>query len=107
MPKMNPPEREGFGGYLRALRRSRGMTQRELATASRVNFTYISKLENNRLEHGPSEAVCVMLAQALQSDSWEMLVAAGKLPTPLLEALSYLDAGQLRSIYQRIWKGQV
>ena len=38
-----------FGQYLREQRRRAGMSQRELASRVSVDFSYISKLENDRL----------------------------------------------------------
>ena len=92
------PDEATFGGYLRALRRSRGMSQRELARLSFMDFTYISKVENNRMPHTPSESFCLSLSQALQTDSWEMLRRAGKLPTPLLKKLLAMPVERWREI---------
>jgi HTH-type transcriptional regulator, competence development regulator len=43
-----------FGVRVRALRRDSGLTQRALARDAGVDFTYLSKIENGRLEHLPS-----------------------------------------------------
>lgn len=98
MPEMKERQPGGFGGYLRALRRSRGMTQRGLAAASRLDFTYLSKLENSRLPHGPSEAACISLAVALGADSWEVCRQAGKIPTPLAEKLLQMSVEEWRAL---------
>lgn len=98
LPRLTQGDPGGFGGYLRDLRRSRGMTQRQLAASSRVDFTYISKLENNRTEHTPSEAALVMLAHAMQADSYALMKAAGKLPRNVVEAVLAMPVEEWRRI---------
>src|SRR5712692_1841038 len=56
---------EEFGVRIRALRRKSGLTQRALASAAGVDFTYLSKIENGRLEHLPSVKTIRQLAAAL------------------------------------------
>jgi transcriptional regulator with XRE-family HTH domain len=56
--------RGGFGGYLHELRRERGLTVRQLATAAGVHHTYVSKLERGDRQ-APDEAVVEALAAAL------------------------------------------
>ena len=45
-------------------------------------FTYLSKIENEKLDFGdyPSEAVIQKLAKALDADPDELLLLAGKIP---------------------------
>jgi len=45
-----------FGQRLRELRKEARISQRELAERVEVDFTYLSKIENDRVEP-PSEAV--------------------------------------------------
>ena len=56
--------RGGFGGYLHELRRERGLTARQLATAAGVHHTYVSKLERGDRQ-APEEPVVEALAAAL------------------------------------------
>jgi transcriptional regulator with XRE-family HTH domain len=74
-----------FGQKIRSLRRDRQMGQRALAEAVGVSFTYISKIENHRLDFGdyPSDELIVKLAKALDADPDELLVLAQKVPEPI------------------------
>ena len=60
----------GFGEKIRDLRQSRNLTQRELGELVGVTFTYISKVENERLDFGdyPSEVLIRKLSAALDSE---------------------------------------
>jgi transcriptional regulator with XRE-family HTH domain len=74
-----------FGQRIRSLRRGKKMGQRALAEAVGVSFTYISKIENHRLDFGdyPSDVLIVKLAAALDADTDELLVLAEKVPEPI------------------------
>lgn len=72
-----------FGQTIRQLRRERRLTQRELAEhlqalGLKADFTYISKIENDRLEILPSEVLIRGLAQVLNTDAETFLELAGK-----------------------------
>jgi transcriptional regulator with XRE-family HTH domain len=54
-----------FGQRVRELRRQRGWTLRQLGEKVRLDFTYLSKIENDRLEHTPSIRTIQDLARAL------------------------------------------
>jgi HTH-type transcriptional regulator, competence development regulator len=73
-----------FGDTIRDLRLGAKLTQRALAAIIGIDFTYLSKLEN---DHGdpPSEDTIRKLAAAVHSDPEVLLAAAGKLPTALKE----------------------
>ncbi len=74
-----------LGQRLRELRKSRGLSLRELASRVTVGFTYLSKIENHKLEegHGPSEKLIHMLAVELDGDEEELLLLAEKVPEPI------------------------
>src|SRR5438105_342921 len=76
-----------FGQRVRELRKERGLTQRQLAGAAGVDSTYLSKIENDRLEHTPSLRALQVLARALEADELELMRLANKVP-PLLEAIA-------------------
>jgi transcriptional regulator with XRE-family HTH domain len=76
-----------LGQRIRALRRERRLTQRQLAGQAGVNFTYLSKIENDRLEHTPSLKTLQELARALEVDELELMELADKVP-PVLDALA-------------------
>ena len=80
MPTPEPPRGdESFGRRIQELRRSRGMTQRQLADRLGIDFTYLSKLENSRGEP-PSDQTVRRLAQELEADAENLLALAGKIP---------------------------
>lgn len=58
---------------------------RELADRVGVGFTYLSKIENHKLDegHGPSEKLIHMLAMELDGDEEELLLLAEKVPEPI------------------------
>ena len=81
MPENRPPD-DTFGGRIQRLRRERNLTQRDVASKLGIDFTYLSKLENNRGD-APGEETVRRLAQVLGVDEEELLAAAGKLPAAL------------------------
>ena len=75
-----------FGETIRSLRQERDLSQRELAAKVDVTFTYISKIENHKLDFGehPSEEMICKLAGALGEDADTLLILAEKVP-PLIK----------------------
>ena len=71
-----------FGERLRDLRKAKGLSQRALGDIVGVNFTYISKIENEKLDFAqfPSEDLIRKLAEALDGDVDELLLLAKKIP---------------------------
>ena len=71
-----------FGEKIRQLRKAKTLGQRALAKMVGTSFTYISKIENEKLDFGdyPSEAMIHKLAGALDADEDELLVLAEKIP---------------------------
>ena len=76
-----------LGQYLKELRRQRHLTQRQLAEQIGVDFSYLSKIENDRLEHTPSLKTLQDLAKALEVDELELMELADKVP-PVLKAIA-------------------
>jgi HTH-type transcriptional regulator, competence development regulator len=76
-----------FGSRVKQLRKARGLTQRELAERVGLDFSYVSKIENDRLEHTPSVRALVRLADALQVDELELMEVANKVP-PAMTAIA-------------------
>ena len=75
-----------FGQILRGLRRAKGVSQRDLAQRVGVDFSYISKIENDRLPP-PSADTIVKLSEALGVEPDELLSLTGKMPTHVKEML--------------------
>jgi len=69
-----------FGQTLRALRRAKDVNQRTLADTVGVDFSYISKVENDRLPP-PAADTIVKICEALDVPSDELLALTGKMPT--------------------------
>ncbi len=70
---------ESFGELLRQSRRLAGMSQRKLAEAVGVDFSYVSKVENDRLPP-PSADTILRIAKATGSPPEDLLAAARKIP---------------------------
>ncbi|MFO0979140.1 MAG: helix-turn-helix transcriptional regulator [Planctomycetaceae bacterium] len=70
------------GQRIREIRKSRNMTQRELADKVGINFTYLSRVENDRLddEQTPREETLQKIAKALNADADELLLLARRIP---------------------------
>jgi len=70
------------GQRIREIRKSRNLTQRELADRVGINFTYLSRVENDRLddEQTPREETLQRIAKALEADPDELLLLARRIP---------------------------
>ena len=85
-----------FGQRVREIRKTRNLTQRELAgrVATRLreadrrgfDITYLSKIENGRMPP-PSRAAILQIAVELDADSDELLYLAGKVPPDIEQTL--------------------
>ena len=71
-----------FGKRLRQLRLDQRLNQKELAARVGIDFTYLSKLENDRMEP-PGEETIQRLAAALSADATELMLLARKVPSDL------------------------
>jgi HTH-type transcriptional regulator, competence development regulator len=76
-----------FGQRLRQLRLERRVNQRDLAARAGIDFTYLSKIENDRMAP-PSAGTIVKLAQALEADADQLLHLAQKVPSDLKPVLT-------------------
>jgi transcriptional regulator with XRE-family HTH domain len=77
-----------FGTRMRKLRRDRGLTLRTFAEAAGVDHTYLSKIEKNKPGFKPGAETVRALASALEADSLELLMLAGKVPPELEHMVS-------------------
>ena len=73
-----------LGEYIAEKRKERGMSQRDLATASNVSNAEISRLESGKRKE-PSPSVLKEIAKALAIPYQELLQAAGILDESLVE----------------------
>ncbi len=76
-----------FGERVRELRKDKTMGQRKLAQRIGVSHTYVSKIENEKLDFGdyPSEDLIRKIAEALEADVDELLFLAEKIPQEIRE----------------------
>ena len=73
-----------FGSKLKELRLQRNLTQRQLSEQAGVDFTYLSKIENERLDYTPSIKTLQALATALAIDELTIMEWADKMPSSLV-----------------------
>lgn len=71
-----------FGQRVRELRHAKEWSLRDLAEKVDVGFTYLSRVENERLNFGdyPSDSLIHRLADALEADEEELLILAKRVP---------------------------
>ena len=72
-----------IGQAIRRHRKQRGMTLRSLAELAGVDFTYLSKIENEKPGFEPGADTIRGLASALKIDELELLEMADKAPPEL------------------------
>jgi transcriptional regulator with XRE-family HTH domain len=82
MPQTRRNPENSFGGRVRELRQAKHLTLRDVAGKVGINFTYLSKIENGKLDFSdyPSEKLIRKLAKALGGDTDEFLLLAEKVP---------------------------
>ena len=78
---------QNFGIIIRKARKDKGYSQRELAKLLKVDFTYLSKLENNRADYAPKEEVIRSLARHLDLNAEELIFLVGRIPQDKEELL--------------------
>ena len=78
---------------MRELRKGTGLSQRELAEKVGVDFSYISKVENDRLPP-PAADTITKICEALRVPPDKLLALTGKMPTAVKEMVSGSAAAQ-------------
>jgi transcriptional regulator with XRE-family HTH domain len=78
-----------FGERIRQLRKAKNLNQSEVAGKVGINFTYLSKIENDKVASSefPSEETIKKLAKALGADADELLLMAKKVPDSIKKRL--------------------
>lgn len=85
MRKRKKHKTESFGIVLKRIRQSMGYSIKRLAPKLNVNYSYLSKLEN---EHSvPSEAFIERISKFFGCDKEELMLRAGKIPEDVLKIL--------------------
>ncbi len=82
-----------FGTVLRHWRRAAGLSQRDLAERTGVDFSYISKVENGRLPPPAADTV-VAMSRILGVPAEELLALTGKIPSGVQQSVSSSRAAQ-------------
>jgi len=82
-----------FGEALKESRRLKGISQRDLAEIVGVDFSYISKVENDRLPP-PSADTTLKICSALEIETESLLALTRKLPSEATQMLSSSAASQ-------------
>jgi transcriptional regulator with XRE-family HTH domain len=102
--------KQTFGQVLRELRRSKDVSQRDLAEKVGVDFSYISKIENDRLP-SPAADTIVKICQALEVSPDKLLALSGKIPTELRDtigsspaAMQFIRNAQSMGLTEEEWK---
>ncbi len=90
-----------FGRLIRQARKDKGFSQRELAGMLSVDFTYLSKLENDRADYAPKEEVIRSLARNLDINEEELIFLAGRLPQQY-EALLKQNPKEMQALFRRM-----
>lgn len=112
-----PTRTETFGQLIKRLRIQRGLTQRKLADELGIDFTYLSKVENDKGDP-PAEDKVRRLAAILGCDEEDLLARAVKFPPELrtragqdhrfarlLRRLPDASEGDLQDVYKRLGIG--
>jgi transcriptional regulator with XRE-family HTH domain len=99
-----------FGRALRELRRSKGISQRNLAAKVGVDFSYISKIENDRLPP-PAADTIVKICSAMEAPPDTLLALSGKIPSKLRDtigsspaAMQFIRSAQSMGLTEDEWK---
>ncbi|MCK4809705.1 MAG: helix-turn-helix transcriptional regulator [Candidatus Omnitrophica bacterium] len=97
-----------LGERIKALRKIKGLTQRELAKKVNVNYTYISKIENNKLKkgEGPGGKVIKNIAYTLIDKNPdilynELMVLAGKISEDFKKKLLADKEGLIQNVFYK------
>jgi transcriptional regulator with XRE-family HTH domain len=80
-------EKVSLGKLIRELRKNQGFSQRELAQRVGIDFTYLSKIENDHAE-APSEEVLKRISAETGGSADELILLAGKMPSDIVEFLA-------------------
>ena len=82
---------ETVGQYLRNARKQKELTQEAVARAVGIDTSYLSKIENDSVEHTLSIKTLAGLAEVLELDELELIERADKVP-PSMRTLAATPA---------------
>jgi len=84
---------QGFGPALRHRRRAAGLSQRDLAARTDLDFSYISKVENGR-QPPPAADTIVAICRVLDIAPEDLLALTRKIPSDVHQTVSGSRAAQ-------------
>lgn len=93
-----------FAVLLKKLRKQHGITQRKLAEKIGVDFTYISKIESEKMPP-PSESTILKMAEVFGIDAEDMVLSAGKIPESF-EKVIFNNREVLEYLKEKIKEGE-
>jgi transcriptional regulator with XRE-family HTH domain len=76
-----------FGEQVRRWRIEKRFNQRDFADKVGIDFTYLSKIENNKMPP-PSERAILLMAEVLEQDADILLQLAQKVPQDLKQVIT-------------------
>ncbi|GGA92401.1 helix-turn-helix domain-containing protein [Puia dinghuensis] len=82
---------ETFGKLLKEIRHEKNISQRELALSVGVDYSYISKIENDRLPPPAAETI-IKIADSLKVPPEILLANSGKVSNDLKDVISNPEA---------------
>ena len=91
---------------LKELRLKTHMTQRDLALACEVHFTYISKIENEANDMLPSDALLRRMAVCLGADEDTLIFAAHKIDMKAIQRAA-MESPIIAKFLRALVKGQI
>ncbi len=98
-----------FGTLLKELRRAKNISQRELAKTVGCDFTYISKIENDRIQP-PSAETIQRICDALETPCEILMAHSGKVSNEVKdmvtnpEAIKFLQEVHQMNLSDSEWK---
>ncbi|EGK89993.1 helix-turn-helix domain protein [Microcoleus vaginatus FGP-2] len=100
---MDKQEGQSFGAVIWQARRKKRLSQRELAVKVGVDYTYLSKLENDHVE--ASEKVIRSLAKHLELNAEELIYLGGRMTehdTEALEEMVRANYKEMPALFRRV-----
>jgi HTH-type transcriptional regulator, competence development regulator len=79
-------EQMTFGAFIKAARIKARISQRDLADRAGIDFTYLSKIENDKMAP-PSEETIRKIADVLGEEPETLIILADKIPSNYKEVL--------------------
>ena len=100
-----------FGKTLQKIRRAKDMTQRDVANDIPMDYSYYSKLENDRFDSNPTRETIDKIAKALKCTDEEkndLLAAAGRTTEEMEQVTRVANANpEMRKPLNKLFKAAI